>query len=175
MKSDRRGFEENESIQCNDSEFDETRKPPSSNTSFSPPPRPEEITRMQKHMSMQDFGKDLQKAANCIFPNDHQSRYSNVYVLMFMWEIEDCELPVHFEVAKLRRVFEDMYHYNVEVFQIPENRSHSKVSAKINGFVSINDDSVEDLKIVYYAGHSKLSKTKDVVWARYAPYLFSSQ
>ncbi|RDW56663.1 hypothetical protein BP6252_14049 [Coleophoma cylindrospora] len=39
------------------------------------------------------------------------------------------------------------------------------VSAKINAFVSINDDSTEDLKIVYYAGHSKLSKMKDVVWA----------
>jgi hypothetical protein len=46
-----------------------------------------------------------------------------------------------------------MYHFNVEVFEIPDKRSHSKVSAKINDFVSINDDSVEDLKIVYYAGH----------------------
>jgi hypothetical protein len=130
---------------------------------------------MQKHMSMQDFAKDLQKAANCIFPNERQSRYSNVYVLMFMWEIEDCKLPVRFEVERLHRVFEDTYHYDVEVFPIPEKRSHSRVSAKINGFVSINDDSAEDLKIVYYAGHSKLSKTKDVVWARYAAYLFSSQ
>lgn len=37
------------------------------------------------------------------------------------------------------------------------------VSAKINEFVSINNNSKEDLKIVYYAGHSKLSKTKDIV------------
>jgi hypothetical protein len=130
---------------------------------------------MQKHISIQDFGKDLQKAANCIFPNKHQSRYSNVYVLMFMWEIEDCKLPVRIEIEKLRRVFEDMYHFNVEVFEIPNKRSHSKVSAKINDFVSINDDSVEDLKIVYYAGHSKLSKMKDIVWARYVAYSFSSQ
>jgi hypothetical protein len=122
---------------------------------------------MQKHISMQEFGKDLQKAARCIFPNVHQSRYSNAYVLMFMWEIEDENLPVRLEIDKLRYVFEEIYHYDVEVFRIPDKRSHSKVSAKINEFVSINDDSVEDLKIVFYAGHSKLSKTKDIVWTRY--------
>ena len=63
-----------------------------------------------------------------------------------------------------------MYHYDVEVFKIPDKRSHSMVSAKINEFVSINDDSEEDLKIVYYAGHSKLSKTKDIVWTSYVAY-----
>ena len=26
---------------------------------------------------------------------------------------------------------------------------------------------MEDLKIVFYAGYSKLSKTKDIVWTRY--------
>lgn len=160
------GFEENESVSRDTSGFDDTRSPQTSNSSFTPPPRPEEITRMQKHITMQDFGTALQKAAKCIFPNEHQSRYSNVYVLMFMWESRDCNLPVHLEIVNLCRVLEDIYHYNVEVFEIPDKRSHSKVSAKINEFVSINDDSVEDLKVVYYAGHSKLSKIKDLVWTR---------
>ena len=127
---------------------------------------------MQKHISMQIFGKNLQKAARCSFSNENRSRYSNVYVLMFMWESEDCKLPVSLEIAKLRQVLEDIYLYDVQVFKIPDKRSHSKVSAKINEFVSINDDSAEDLKIVYYAGHSKLSQSKDIVWARYAAHSF---
>lgn len=66
---------------------------------------------------------------------------------MFMWEIEDENLPVSLEIDKLRYVFEEIYRYNVEVFRIPGKRSHSKVSAKINEFISINCDSVEILRL----------------------------
>src|SRR4051812_31597211 len=94
--SDRENPDESEgSTGDNDSIFDGGASQESSFASFPPPPRPEEITRMQKHTSMQEFGNDLQKAAKCIFPNENQSRYRNVYVLMFMWEIGDSQLPVH--------------------------------------------------------------------------------
>jgi hypothetical protein len=115
---------------------------------------------------MRTFGSELQKAARIAFPCGNRSRYSGVYVLMFSWESEDWRLPVSEEIAALRKVFEEIYHYKVEEFKIPDHRSHNKVSAKINDFIGINDDQADDLKIVYYAGHAKLSKTKEVVWAR---------
>jgi hypothetical protein len=155
------------SFAANDFEFDETRSSPSSSSSFAPPPRPEEITRTLKHTDMANFGKQLQRAVKTAFPSPTQSRYENVYVLIFLWANGDPKLPVNLEISKLRSVLEGTYHFKVEEpFEIPDQRSHHKVSARINDFIGINDDSSDDLKIVYYAGHSRLSKTKEVVWAR---------
>jgi hypothetical protein len=116
---------------------------------------------------MQNFGKLLERATRIAFPCHGQSRYSNVHVLMFSWACEDWRLPVNSEIAGLRDVLENVYHYKVGEFKIPDQKSHKKVSAKIDEFIDINDDNPMDLKIVYYAGHARLSKAKDVVWARY--------
>jgi hypothetical protein len=70
-------------------------------------------------------------------------------------------------MAALREVLEDIYHYDVEEFQISDAASHAAVSEKINTFVKINNDSSDDLNIVYYAGHSLLSRNKELVWSTY--------
>lgn len=161
-----RKSEEEDNAGPNDSGFDETRSSPSSSSSFSPPPRPEEITRTLKHTDIENFGKQLQRAVKTAFPCPTRSRYENVYILMLSWANGDPKLPVNLEISKLRKVLEGAYHYKVEEFEIPRQRSHYKVSAKINDFIGINDDSSNDLKIVYYAGHSRRSETNQVVWAR---------
>jgi hypothetical protein len=116
---------------------------------------------------MQNFGKLLERAARIAFPCQNRSRYSNVHVLMFSWATEDWRLPVNSEIAGLGEVLENIYHYKVEEFKIPDQRSHNKVTAKIIDFIEKNDDDPAELKIVYYAGHARLSKSKDVVWARH--------
>ena len=73
------------------------------------------------------------------------------------------------EITGLRQVLENIYHYKVEEFKIPDQKSHNKVTTKIVDFIDVNDDDPAQLKIVYYAGHARLSKSKDVVWARYVP------
>jgi hypothetical protein len=133
------------------------------------PPAAHEIDQWQRHISLQDFAKDLQNAANSVYPNKTRSRYSRVYVLIFKWEVEDPKLPVSYEIAELWEVLEKIYHYDIEIFEIPEKQSHARVSEKVNTFVAINDDSKDDLKIVYYAGHGRVSKTRDLVWTRYVP------
>jgi hypothetical protein len=120
---------------------------------------------------MGEFGKALQNAARSIYPNDQGSKYSQVYVLLICWQTEDPKLPVSREVKALRRVFEDIYFYVVEEFRIPDSGSHAAVSEKINAFVKVNDDKSDDLKIVYYAGHSILSRNKELVWSTYAFHL----
>jgi hypothetical protein len=153
-----------DSLDCADSGFYD-RSPPSTNTSITPP-RADEIDRWQRHTTLELFRQQLQRAANSVFPNNTQSRYKNVYVLMIRWEKEDPKLPVSLELNALQRIFEDTYCYEVEIFLIPDKRSHAKVSKKINDFVDINDDSKDDLKIIYYGGHSSLSKTKELVWSK---------
>lgn len=96
------------------------------------------------------------------YPNETRSRYSRVYVLIFCWESEDPRLPVSHEIAELIKVLDEIYHFDIEVFRIPEKRSHARVSERVNAFVAINDDSKDDLKIVYYAGHGRSSKTRDL-------------
>ena len=64
-------------------------------------------------------------------------------------------------------MLQDIYNYDVEEFRIPDSGSHAAVSKKINAFVEVNGDSGSDLKIVYYAGHSSLSRNKELVWSKY--------
>jgi hypothetical protein len=145
-----------------------SRSPSSSNTSIIPPgpPRGDEIDRWQRHIGMQDFAKDLQIAAESVYPNHKRSRYSNVYVLIFKWKTEDPKLPVWYEIEELYHVLDQIYGYEIEIFEIPDHKSHAKVVEKVTAFIAINDDSKNDLKIVYYAGHSRLSDTRDLVWSR---------
>lgn len=129
------------------------------------PPRAEEWDRTLRHTALEDFGRALETAAKAVYPNDQMSRYSRVYVLLICWETEDPKLPVVREIQSLRQVLADIYHYEVEEFCIPNSRSHAAVSEKINAFVNIDDDSSTDLKIVYYAGHSRLARNKELIWS----------
>jgi len=128
------------------------------------PPRAEEWNRTLRHTVLKDFGKALQNAARNIYPNDKNSRYSRVYVLLISWQKQDPKLPVEIEISCLRRVLEDVYHFDIEEFRIPDEDSHGEVNEKINAFVKVNKNSSDDLKIVYYAGHSRLSRTKELLW-----------
>lgn len=130
------------------------------------PPRAEEWDRTLRHIELKEFGKSLENAARAIYPNDKKSRYSMVYVLLICWKTGDPKLPVQREISELRKVFEQIYHYEIEEFSIPDSDSHAAVSEKINAFVKVNDNSGDDLKIVYYAGHSRLSRTKELIWSK---------
>lgn len=87
------------------------------------PPRADEWDRTLRHIGLEDFGKSLEKAARAIFPNDNKSKYSKVYVLLIRWETQDPKLLVEREIAELRRVFEEIYHYDIDEFRIPDSDS----------------------------------------------------
>ena len=152
-----------DSIEKVSSTFD-ARSTDSSATS-SLPPRPEEWERTVRHIGLEEFGKSLQNAARAIYPNDRRSKYTGVYVLLISWQTQDPKLPVEREINALREVLGDIYHYDIEEFRIPDIASHAAVSEKINDFVKVNNDSSGDLKILYYAGHSRLSRNKELVWS----------
>ena len=142
----------------------------SSSSNSSPntiPPSPDDISRWQWHIGLQDFGKSLQVAANAIFPNTSKLRYKTVSTLLLSWEDEDPNLPVSIEINELSAVFEDGYGFETEKWKIPDQNSHARLNRKILDFVVTEDDPRDYLFIVYYAGHAKLTSDRLLSWTRF--------
>ncbi len=154
-----------------------------------PPPSGYDLDRLNYHIDLKRFGKDLQSAANAVFSGDRRSKYTqvsspmnvrtpvgqpesqyhmthvqNVQVsaLLLSWEDEDPELPVSVEIGTLRDVFVDIYDFEVEEWRIPAVNSHTALNLKILHFLA--DSDTKHLKIVYYAGHGKLSNHGQALW-----------
>ena len=139
-----------------------------SSPNSTPPPTLADIDRWRYHIAFEEFGKSLQEAANAVFPNDTNSRYTKVSVLLLSWEDEDPELPVSREIEKLHAVFRDYYGYETEHWTIPDEHAHWKLSEKIMDFAKPEEGSKTHLKIVYYAGHGRLTDTRLLLWTRFA-------
>ena len=153
------GLNEGDEVEYNDS----TGK---SSPNSTPPPTADEYDKWLYHTGFEEFGSNLHEAAKAVFPNTAPSRYRNVYVLMLKWEDEDPNLPVSWEITKLFGVFKDIYHFQTEVWDIPDQDCHAEVNQKILDFSKLGGNSKEDLKIVYYAGHGKLTKNRLLSWTR---------
>lgn len=138
-----------------------------SSANSTPPPTFADSDRWHYHTEFSNFKEDLQAAANSVFPNDKRTRYSEVFVLMLSWADEDPNLPVSLEIDKLCGVFRDVYHYETERWNIPDENCHYKLTEKIMDFVKPEEHSKTHLKIVYYAGHARLLDTRLLVWTRY--------
>jgi len=129
-----------------------------------PPPSGYDLDRLNYHIDLQEFGRGLQNAANAVFSNDRRSKYTQVSALLLSWEDEDPRLPVSLEVCALKDVFVNLYGFEVEEWQIPATNSHMELNLKVLEF--LKDSSINHLKIVYYAGHGKLSNHGQAVWTR---------
>ena len=138
----------------------------SPNSTPPPPPSAHEIDFRNRHIALKRFGEDLHAAARAVFPNESRSRYSKVTVLMLSWEDEDPNLPVSIEISRLYDVFSKTYRFDVEMWKIPDRNCHFEVNQKIGKFVTPRDDDREHLKIVYYAGHGRLTKNRTLAWTR---------
>lgn len=130
-------------------------------------PNFEDFDRWQANIGLKTFGEGLNAAAKAVFPAQTWPRYGKVYVLLAFWAEADENRPAPIEVSKLFSIFKDVFHFEVRTFKIPSEESHSAVTQKVSEFVDLGGDSDDDLKIVYYAGSSRVSKNKRLVWTRY--------
>ena len=126
------------------------------------PPKAEEIDQWQRNVKILAFGEELQTISDTYFPNTATSRYKNVYVLILKWEDEDPNLPVSYETERLESVFRDVYYFQTESWDIPDIDCHDKVNQKILDFKRQGGNGENDLKIVYYGGHGKLTRMDKV-------------
>ncbi|KAF8854102.1 hypothetical protein BDZ45DRAFT_597553 [Acephala macrosclerotiorum] len=141
--------------------LDESLEIPKSNFS---PPSFYDIDQLNYHIDLQEFGKGLQVAVNAVFSGTghRRFRYSRVSAILLSWEDEDPSLPVSLEIAALREVFINLYGFEVEEWKIPDVNSHTALNLKILQF--LGDSDTKHLKIVYYAGHGRLSNHGQAIW-----------
>jgi hypothetical protein len=136
-------------------------------STLAPPPTPEELDRQLRSAKLRSFGEQLQEIANASIPNNQATRYRNVYVLILKWEGEDPQLPISLEILKLLNVFVNIYHFETEVWDIPDEDCHVSVNQKILDFKRLGSDSKDDLKVLYYGGHGRLIRNRSLAWSRY--------
>jgi len=100
--------------------------------------------------SHQALPRQLQTLVSTKWPTRH-SRYTRVKVLLVQWQSDD--LDVYRELKSLKKVFTQLYHYEVSKFFIPDELPFDTWEAVIR---FIGDDSPETLLIFYYSGHGIL-------------------
>lgn len=83
---------------------------------------------------------------------------------IFDREDEDPNLPVSLEIKDLAYTFSNLYVFHVEECLIPAYDLHNSLQAKIHQFLGQSDP--RQLKIVYYAGHGKLTNNGQPAWTR---------
>ena len=94
------------------------------------------------------FGQYLEQAANAAFPK-RSSRYTEVHVLLLSWERDN--LGVLKELFELHEVFQQTYHYEVELWGIPNNHSYRALRKRLSKYLD-DFENKDFLLIVYYGG-----------------------
>ncbi len=113
----------------------------------------------QAQTSLKTFGEYLRAAAKAVFPNNSAPRYSKVFVLVISHRQDETS-------RNLFNVFKDVYHFEVEWWEIPENGFDEEVDEKISEFVNLGGNREDHLKILFYSAHSQVGYGKRVLWAR---------
>ena len=85
--------------------------------------------------------------------------------MLISWEDDD--LGVAKEVEELQNVFDSLYHYDVEVYQIPSIKPDKPLKRRMLEF--LDEDGEEALLILYYAGHARKSllSNEAPIWLAY--------
>ena len=105
----------------------------------------------------------VEQATQKAFPNEGNSRYSAVNVLLLSWEDDD--LQVIAELERLRQVFELRYQFSAEQWSIPSSDSHGELQDRLRAFTKTYGKE-DALLIVYYGGHGYLDDFRQPVWLR---------
>ena len=125
-------------------------------------PKAHDISNVSTHIpSFSDLTADLEAATRAVRSQRHESRYSKVYALFLRWTSDD--LGVVTESNDLQVVFQDLYHYQVESYKIPDERPDTALKRRLLKF--LEKDAEDTLLIIYYAGHAKTHQSDTApVW-----------
>lgn len=139
------------------------------------PTGPSAGPRLEKSLSLpgiETLKNDLQSNAARMLSKPSRGRYTAVYALLLFWEDDDQKSTVQSSVKELAEVFENYYHYTLQVKTIPSSTDGSKsswrwLSRELNAFAEHRDQR-DVLKVVYYAGQTFLDGNREMVLARFA-------
>jgi hypothetical protein len=113
---------------------------------------------------------DFQGLASRILADPYRGRYRTIQLLLLFWEDDDDKASVKEAVDQLSNILGGQYNSTFEIKPIPSPSETCKsswkwLSSTITRFVE-NNDQRDDLKIVYYNGHSYLDADRQMVLAR---------
>jgi hypothetical protein len=101
-------------------------------------PNTHDISYTSNHVpTLSDLTADLEAATHAVWSRRHESRYSKVCALFVRWESDD--LGVETESNDLQHVFQDLYHYQVESYKIPDKKPDASLTGRILQFLN-NDE-----------------------------------
>jgi len=107
--------------------------------------------------NFEEFFEHLNRAAKSVLPKTSR-RHTDAFVLLLRWEDDD--LGTETELNDLEDIFQNIYHYNTEIYLIPSNDSTTQLEYKLNDFRRVHDNGT-NLLIVYYGGHGSLDNNKN--------------
>ncbi len=108
------------------------------------------------------FGKRLSSAAPAAFPKDGISVCKKAYVLLLSWQDDD--LGVTGELRQLEEVFQQIYHYHTEQYQIVCTRSYNSLARRLTVFLDEHERK-DNLLIVHYGGHAFINDDRQCIWS----------
>jgi hypothetical protein len=88
---------------------------------------------------------------------------------MLKWKDDDPNLHVSYDIVELLAAFQRTYGFSAEVWDIEDHDCYSEVNQEIIDFSRRGANSKEDLKILYYAGHGKITRNRLLSWKNEMP------
>ena len=100
-----------------------------------------------------------------------ESRYSYVRALLLSWEQKDDDEPkiqeqlnfMRAQTTRLKKVFERLYNFEVEEWDIPRRGAYRELSHKLWDLEKTYNDP-RHLLIVYYGGHGAIDEDRKAIW-----------
>ena len=117
-----------------------------------------DISLSEQHIpSIEHLAADLNDAVRAVWPSWHKNGYQRVHVLLLKWADDD--LAFFKEVNGLYRIFKDLYHFDVEIYDIPNVKPGRSVSKRLLEFLDCDGQGI--LRIVYYGGHARQTQQRN--------------
>ncbi|RDW74547.1 uncharacterized protein DSM5745_07209 [Aspergillus mulundensis] len=123
--------------------------------------KPKDAFRVAKATKrLRGFASDLEAAIQRCLPS-RTGYYDQVSVIAMHWENDDLGvLPLE---KALLDIFKNQYGYDVESFEIPEDRPQKNLTEKLVSWTSKHEGE-QALRIVIYSGHASAAGPTDLHW-----------
>lgn len=134
----------------------------------------EGFDRWQANIGLKAFAEGLTAAAKAVFPSQSGQKYSKVQVLMLEWERQELHVLQEVDTSELFHVLKDTFNFDVDRWQIPSKGSQVAAIEKLDAFLEPGSNNYETLKILYYSGHSRHGRSDQLMFTKYATFVFFS-
>jgi hypothetical protein len=131
---------------------------------------PADLIPAEHYHGFHEFRDAANQALHAAFPVHRQPRNATASVLMLKWADDD--LGVTSELTRLKGIFDQYYHFETEIWEIPSQKSARQLSDKVHEWrdrcceEQVSQRGQLPLMILYYGGHAEESANNICRWRR---------